>query len=258
MSYPVLITPQGTSFLLKGTVKDSKTGNPLDLTGAIGKCLVKKLLSDSDKHAVITKTTAGGGITVENPASGIFFVNFDGQDTEKLSVNQRAKFFCQSAIQLSNLKLVRGPVFYLDVRQGTIVTFSDVVDPDVPQVIEVVTVGFQTITTTDTLAAGDFVNVYNSGSGDRVRKAIATGFASQAHGFVLAGASIGTGADVYFSGLNSSVSGVSPGSQYLSASIAGTATVIPPSTSGNIVQRIGVGTSSTSIYFDSSEPILLA
>lgn len=112
------------------------------------------------------------------------------------------------------------------------------------------------ITTSEALAAGDFVNIWTS-SGAKVRKADATVAGKEAHGFVLASSSSGGTATVYFEGSNTQVSGQTAGVVYLTTT-AGTASSTPPSGSGNVVQVVGFATSATNINFQSRMPITLA
>lgn len=114
----------------------------------------------------------------------------------------------------------------------------------------------QTITASEALAAGDFVNIWNS-TGAKVRKADATVAGKEAHGFVLAAVSSAAPATVYFEGTNTAVTGQTPGNVFL-ATTAGTATTTAPSGTGNVVQRIGFATSATTINFQSQPPIMLA
>jgi hypothetical protein len=108
----------------------------------------------------------------------------------------------------------------------------------------------------ENLAAGDFVNIYND-SGAKCRKADATTAGKQAHGFVLAGVTSGANATIYFEGTNTQVSGATAGTVFLSAT-AGSFTSTAPSTAGNVVQRIGVATSATTINVEVGQPIVLA
>lgn len=112
------------------------------------------------------------------------------------------------------------------------------------------------ITTSETLSAGDFVNIWNS-SGAKARKADATTAGKEAHGFVLSAYGSSASATVYFEGTNTGVSGQTPGPVFL-ATTAGTATSTAPSSSGNIVQRIGFAISATAINFQSQPPVALA
>lgn len=113
------------------------------------------------------------------------------------------------------------------------------------------------ITASEALAAGDFVNVWNS-TGAKVRKADASTAGKEAHGFVKAAVSSSASATVYFEGPNDNVTGQTPGVVFLSAATPGAATSTAPSGAGQVVQRIGFATSATSINFDAAMPIVLA
>ena len=113
-----------------------------------------------------------------------------------------------------------------------------------------------TITASEALAAGDFVNIWDS-TGAKARKADATVAGKEAHGFVLSAVSNGAAATVYFEGTNTGVTGMTPGPVFLHTT-AGGATATAPSGSGNIVQRIGFATSATSVNFQSQPPVTLA
>lgn len=112
------------------------------------------------------------------------------------------------------------------------------------------------IMTSEALAAGDFVNIWNS-TGPKVRKADATTSGKKAMGFVLAAFSSGIAATVYFEGSNNQVTGQVPGDVFLQI-VAGTAGATAPNASGNLVQNIGFATSATSINFQSQVPVTLA
>jgi hypothetical protein len=111
------------------------------------------------------------------------------------------------------------------------------------------------ITTSEALAAGDFVNVWNS-TGAKVRKADATTAGKHAMGFVLAAFGSAVSATVYFEGTNTAVTGQTPGDVFL-ATTAGGATATAPSASGNVVQSIGFATSPTAVNFQAARPITL-
>lgn len=112
------------------------------------------------------------------------------------------------------------------------------------------------IQASENLAAGDFVNVWNS-SGARIRKADATTAGKEAHGFVLAAVTSGANGTVYFEGTNTGVSGQTPGPVFLHTT-AGQASATAPGTAGNVVQRIGFAVSATAINFQSQPPVTLA
>lgn len=111
------------------------------------------------------------------------------------------------------------------------------------------------ITTSEALAAGDFVNIWNS-TGAKARKADASTAGKEAHGFVLAAVSSGQPATVYSEGTNTQVTGMTAGVVYLSTT-PGQATATPPSGSGQIVQRLGVAVSTTAVNFQQHQPITL-
>lgn len=112
------------------------------------------------------------------------------------------------------------------------------------------------ITTSEALAAGDLVNIHNS-SGAKARKADATTAGKEAHGFVLAAFGSGVAATVYFEGTNTAVTGLTPGPQFLHTT-AGLSDETPPSAAGNVVQRVGLATSATTLNFEQGTPIVLA
>lgn len=112
------------------------------------------------------------------------------------------------------------------------------------------------IATSENLASGDLVNVYNVAGTATARKADAT-TDKRAHGFVLAASTSPAAAVVYFEGTNTGVTGLTPGDLYLSTT-PGLATSTAPSAAGNIVQHIGIATSATSMNFEASRPFVLA
>lgn len=113
-----------------------------------------------------------------------------------------------------------------------------------------------TITASENLAAGDFVNIHNS-AGAKVRKADATTAGKEAHGFVLGAVTSGNPATVYFEGTNTGITGATPGVVYLHTT-AGGFTSTAPSSTGNAVQRVGIAASATAINFEPHPPVILA
>lgn len=113
------------------------------------------------------------------------------------------------------------------------------------------------LTASENLAAGDFVNIWNNGGTANVRKADATTQGKEAHGYVLASFSSASTATVYLEGTNTAVTSATPGNVFLSTT-AGGFTSTAPSGSGNVVQRLGVATSATTINFEPQQPITLA
>lgn len=106
------------------------------------------------------------------------------------------------------------------------------------------------------VAAGDFVNVFNDSGTAKVRKADASSATAPAHGFVLEAFGAGETATVYWSGLNSGVTGLTPGQHFLSTT-PGASNHVAPSGSGQIVQRLGMCVAGNLIYFNPQDPILL-
>lgn len=117
------------------------------------------------------------------------------------------------------------------------------------------------ITATETIAAGSFVNIYNS-TGLKVRLADATND-RQAHGYAPAGIANGAAGTIWFEGANSGLSSRTVGAtQFLGA--AGAATETAPEVgvggvvAGHISQILGTATSATSALFEPEPPITLA
>lgn len=115
----------------------------------------------------------------------------------------------------------------------------------------------QSIVSSENLAAGDLVNVWNDTGTPKVRKADATTAGKEAHGFVLAGVTAPAAATVYFEGNNTQVTGLTAGAQFLQTT-AGLAGATAPSGSGNVVQRVGFASAATNLNFTSGDPVVLA
>jgi hypothetical protein len=115
----------------------------------------------------------------------------------------------------------------------------------------------QTITASENLSAGDFVNIWVS-SGTKVRKADGSTTGKKAHGFVLAAVTSGASATVYMGAVNTQVTGATVGDVYLSATTPGGFTSTAPTGSGQTVQNLGCAVSATAIDFKPTAPIVLA
>lgn len=114
----------------------------------------------------------------------------------------------------------------------------------------------KSIMASETLNAGDLVNIWNSG-GFKVRKADATTAGKEANGFVLASVASSATALVYLEGTITGLGGISPTRMYLSTT-AGAMTDTPPTASGNVVQYIGNGVSATEVTFEPADGVILA
>ncbi len=113
-----------------------------------------------------------------------------------------------------------------------------------------------TITASETLAAGNWVNIWNDAGTAKVRKADATTAGKEVNGFVLAAVTSGNPATVYFEGTNTQVTGQTPGPVYLQTTAGAGGTTIP-SASGNVVQQVGVALSATSVNFERNAAVVL-
>lgn len=128
----------------------------------------------------------------------------------------------------------------------------------------VMPVGFgaetKSIVASENLTAGDFVNIWNDGGTLKCRRADATN-ARRAHGFVLAGVTAAATATVYYGNLNTQLTGLTIGTEYvLSATTPGgvqsIATAI--STTGYIIQSLGTATSATELLVEIQNEVTLA
>ena len=114
-----------------------------------------------------------------------------------------------------------------------------------------------TVTASEALAAGDWVNIWNDAGTAKVRKADATTAGKEVHGFVLSAVTSGNPTTVYFEGTNTQVTGQTPGPVFLQTTAGRGGTTIPGA-SGNVVQQIGVAVSATAVNFERGAPVTLA
>lgn len=115
-----------------------------------------------------------------------------------------------------------------------------------------------TIVASESLAAGDFVNIWDDAGTAKVRKADATTAGKEADGFVLAAVSSAANATVYFEGQNTQLTSLTRGARYFLSTTAGGVTTTAPSSSGNVVQYLGKAISTTAIAFEGDEGIIRA
>ena len=114
----------------------------------------------------------------------------------------------------------------------------------------------QAMVSSEILAAGDFVNVFDNAGSPNCRKADSTN-SRPAHGFVTSPVAAAASATVFLSGPNTARSTLVSGSLYF-LGIAGNVSLTPPSTVGNIIQEIGIAANSTTISFDFDAPTTIA
>lgn len=102
----------------------------------------------------------------------------------------------------------------------------------------------------ENLGSGEEINIWDDSGTLKVRKADATAAGKKSHGYVLAAVTSGNNATVYFGGINTSKSGLTPGSEYYLSTTAGAVTTTPASTVGNVVQHVGVALSATEMEYE--------
>jgi hypothetical protein len=111
--------------------------------------------------------------------------------------------------------------------------------------------GFPSLLASETLTAGDIVNIFSGG----VRRASSNDTTKQAHGFVTSSAVATNPVVVFYSGLNTNVSGLTIGARYF-LSASGAESTIPPVATGQLSQEIGVAISATALLFQPGPAII--
>jgi hypothetical protein len=110
----------------------------------------------------------------------------------------------------------------------------------------------------EALAAGDFVQIWDSAGNVRVRKADASTVGKAADGYVLAAVASAANATVYLEGQNNQRAGLTAGARYyLSDTVPGGITAVPVAGAGKTHQYIGKALSATTIGFEADDPIRL-
>jgi len=116
----------------------------------------------------------------------------------------------------------------------------------------------KSVVTSENLAAGNLVNVWNDGGTLKARKADATAEGKEANGFVLAGVTSPTAALVYFDGIITGLSSLTPGARYYLDTTAGGIVSTALTGSGNVDQFVGVAVSDTELSFEPDDGITIA
>lgn len=112
------------------------------------------------------------------------------------------------------------------------------------------------MTASETLVAGNWINLHDVAGQARVRKAdAATG--KECMGYVLEGVAAGGTVTVYFEGENTAVTGMVAGPVYLS-STPGAGQAASPTGAGVISQVVGVATGPNSVNYQSGPVIVQA
>lgn len=116
-----------------------------------------------------------------------------------------------------------------------------------------------TLPCTESLSAGDFINVWSNGGVSSMRKADATTAGKKADGFVLSAFTSGASATAYpFGGDNTALTGLTIGSFYFLATTAGGVTATVLTGSGNALQGLGVAISTSAMVTEYNAPIIRA
>lgn len=111
--------------------------------------------------------------------------------------------------------------------------------------------GFPSLLAAETLTAGDFVNIFSGG----VRRASNDDLTKRAHGFVSASYSSTNPVVVFYSGLNTGLTGLTAGSRYFLGTTGGETTT-PPTATARLSQEIGVAVSTTAILVNFGPAII--
>ncbi|MBB5234497.1 hypothetical protein [Deinococcus budaensis] len=109
------------------------------------------------------------------------------------------------------------------------------------------------ITAAEALSAGDLVAVLPEGA----RRASAAQLGREAAGFVLQAAASGAQAAVFFQGVNTAVTGQTPGPAFLDPYAPGRTTSTPPTAAGHLLQPVGWASSATSLVFQPGRSTML-
>ena len=121
-------------------------------------------------------------------------------------------------------------------------------------------VGDETYTAeaSESLAAGDYINLFDDSGTVKMRKADASN-GRRAHGFVRASFSAEATATAYGAGyINDQLTGLTPAATYYLSTTAGDgATAGPGSAASHIHQELGVALSATALLFVPAQPIAL-
>lgn len=110
-------------------------------------------------------------------------------------------------------------------------------------------------TATESLNAGDYVNIYNNAGTVSVRKADNSN-GRDAHGFVKSAFSNGATVTIYFEGANDALSGLTPGARQYLATAGGHTATAPTAAGGAVIsQFLGIAVSTTAINTDIDDSI---
>lgn len=104
-------------------------------------------------------------------------------------------------------------------------------------------------TASEAISAGALINIWNNSGTPNVRNADSSVYTKRADGYmpsaVISGA---VGSPVLREGINSGLTGLTPGANYFLGSTGGI-TLTAPSGTNSIIQNVGIATNSTSLSF---------
>lgn len=101
----------------------------------------------------------------------------------------------------------------------------------------------------EAIGSGKLVNIWSDSGVAKARLADASAVGKRAMGYVPTGVASGATVTVWFAGANSSVSGLTPGTDVFLATTPGGVTSTAPSGSGQIVQRVGIAATTSAFMF---------
>lgn len=110
----------------------------------------------------------------------------------------------------------------------------------------------------ETLAAGDLINLWDDSGTIKARKADATAAGKEADGFVTGAVSSGASATVILDGTIAGLSGLTVGAHYFLATTGGAIADAAPTGTGNVYQPVGKAKSATELIFERGQPITIA
>lgn len=114
----------------------------------------------------------------------------------------------------------------------------------------------ESMVASETLSAGDLVNIFNDSGTRKARKADNSN-GRRAHGFVITGVTSAATATVYMEGAITGLTSITLGAPYYLGTTGGN-TATAPTAAGTLSQEIGIGVSTTAISFEPQQPITLA
>lgn len=171
-----------------------------------------------------------------------------------------ANLFSNLAIVNSNVAIVRGNISDITSNLTRVYSNQANTDSNVATIQQQIVSGIgattvRAITAGETVNVGNVINIYNNTGAFNVRNAkCLPGY--EAHGYVLSNVIAGQPANVYMSGINSNVTGLSPGYVFLSSSL-GRVSQTAPTLSGNVVQRLGYAVHANAYLFNFDIPVTL-